>query len=421
MKTLIQTLFFFLFSAQICFSQTHIVTGKLVDENVSGLADINLELFISANVYNTISLSDGSFYFTGVTGLSDDGELPSGYSITNNYPNPFNPTTRFGVTLPDDGNIKVNVYNILGQKVTEGFQDYFTAGSHFLDLELYGLPSGIYIAQISIDDKYTVVKKMMLIYGSQHLTSIGSPINKPFNKPYNTYLETDIDSLVATSLIIGRKTFTNLQSLTGDTTNLGELTIERFCPGLPTVNYEGKTYHTVMIGTQCWLKENLDVGIMIQASQNQTNNDTIEKYCYDSDPNNCDTYGGLYLWNEAMQYSATPGEQGICPPGWHIPTIAEFETLSATVNNDGNAIKAIGQGIGNGQGTNTSGFSALLAGFRSYTGTIGSLGYSAYFWSSTEGSAEEARNLHLFYYDSGIWCQKLILKECGFSVRCLKD
>ena len=66
------------------------------------------------------------------------------------------------------------------------------------------------------------------------------------------------------------------------------------CPGIPTVTYSNKTYNTVQIGSQCWLKENLDVGTRINGSLQQTNNSVIEKYCYNDDPNNCTTYGGLY-------------------------------------------------------------------------------------------------------------------------------
>src|ERR1035437_7497296 len=129
------------------------------------------------------------------------------------------------------------------------------------------------------------------------------------------------------------------------------------CPNVATVVYEGKTYNTVAIGDQCWLKENLDVGTQVNGSLEQTNNGTIEKYCYNNDPANCTTYGGLYQWNEAMQYVTTPGTKGICPTGWHIPTYAELQTLATTVSNDGNALKAVGQGTGSGAGTNTSGFS----------------------------------------------------------------
>jgi uncharacterized protein (TIGR02145 family) len=118
------------------------------------------------------------------------------------------------------------------------------------------------------------------------------------------------------------------------------------------------------------LKENLDVGAMIIVNSNQTNNAVIEKYCYDNMSENCDTYGGLYQWDEAMQYTTVEVAKGICPTGWHIPTWNDMATLSATVGGDGNALKAIGQGSGDGVGTNTSGFSALLVGFRYTKGSI---------------------------------------------------
>ncbi|MCF6270716.1 MAG: hypothetical protein L3J41_13460, partial [Melioribacteraceae bacterium] len=191
------------------------------------------------------------------------------------------------------------------------------------------------------------------------------------------------------------------------------------CPGIPTVTYAGKTYNTVQIGDQCWLKENLDVGSMIQGSEDATNNSTIEKYCYGNDPANCTTYGGLYQWNEAMQYSTTPGTQGICPDGWHIPTLSEFETLKTAVNNDGNALKAIGEGTGSGAGTNTSGFSALLAGYRTGDGYFNALGDNAHFWSS-EGTTDAAYYLGLYTNSDNIY---FIYRGTyfGFIVRCLKD
>ena len=136
------------------------------------------------------------------------------------------------------------------------------------------------------------------------------------------------------------------------------------CPDVPSVIYEGKLYHTVQIGTQCWLKENLDVGNMVFGNQNQSNNNIIEKYCYDDNPENCATYGGLYQWNEAMAYEETPETKGICPENWHIPTETEFQALEDFVKNNSTVLKEVGQGIGEGAGTNTSGFSALLGGHR---------------------------------------------------------
>lgn len=192
------------------------------------------------------------------------------------------------------------------------------------------------------------------------------------------------------------------------------------CPGIPTVTYSGKTYNTVQIGTQCWLKENLDVGTMISGSQDATNNGVIEKYCYNNNTANCNTYGGLYQWNEAMQYNTTPGTKGICPSGWHIPTYAEFQTLSATVGGNGNALKAIGQGIGGGAGTNTSGFSALLSGYRAGNGPFSDLGAATIIWSSTEYDAADANGLTLLDFNSNIYFVSHV-KGSGISVRCLKD
>jgi uncharacterized protein (TIGR02145 family) len=104
---------------------------------------------------------------------------------------------------------------------------------------------------------------------------------------------------------------------------------------------------------------------------------------------------------------------------------AEFQTLISTVSGDGNALKAIGQGdsteYGDGRGTNTSGFSALLAGFRSYGGGFYVLSRCALFWSSTEYGSADTFYMTLGCSDGSV---DLLLggsKGYGFSVRCLKD
>lgn len=205
------------------------------------------------------------------------------------------------------------------------------------------------------------------------------------------------------------------------------------CTGIIIVNYGGKTYNTVEIGKQCWLKENLDVGTLIQGDQDQKNNGTIEKYCYNNDVNNCAKYGGLYQWAEAVQYrngatnrtspypSFSGNVQGICPPGWHIPTFSEFVILKIEVNNSGNTLKAIGQGSGIGTGTNSSGFSALLAGYRNHNGRFYNLGFEIDFWSSTEDSDNDYANQIMLSKDTDIIADFYDTKNMGFSVRCAKD
>jgi uncharacterized protein (TIGR02145 family) len=184
-------------------------------------------------------------------------------------------------------------------------------------------------------------------------------------------------------------------------------------------------YNTVTIGTQTWLKENLNIGTKINSTAagfQQTDNSIIEKYCYNNDEANCVTYGGLYEWTEAMQYVTTEGTQGICPSGWHLPTYSEMETLDNYVGDEAAKLVAVGQPATAYIPNNETGFSALFAGNRKdYSGGFGSLGGSTYFWSSTDDG-----------YDSYAYCVDLgsnyaavgldfSHKSYGSSVRCSKN
>jgi uncharacterized protein (TIGR02145 family) len=192
------------------------------------------------------------------------------------------------------------------------------------------------------------------------------------------------------------------------------------CEGLPFIVYESKTYNTVQIGDQCWLRENIDLGSMIDSLQNPSDNDIIEKYCYGNNPVNCEIYGGLYQWREAMQYTTASGSKGICPTGWHIPTLTEFNILNTIVGNDCNALKAIGQGTGQGAGTNTSGFAALQGGGLRDSHIFDCLEIDAGFWGSTEYNSSYAYYMFLGGTATDISLTQRT-KEHGFSIRCIKD
>lgn len=225
------------------------------------------------------------------------------------------------------------------------------------------------------------------------------------------------------SLIIYSQSFMRITQGTGTTlSKVNTIDSISFTPTFScgdVILYGGETYPTIQIGSQCWFQKNLNIGVMVTSNQNQTNNGIIEKYCYGDNPANSATYGGLYQWNEAMKYG-TNGAQGICPPGWHIPTLGEFNTLKATVNNNGRILKALGQGSGGGVGQNTTGFSALAAG-KSYNGIFYYIGDYTNFWSSSE-------------YDNSFVYYMLMIdnnweisfnwggdKTSGLCVRCLKD
>ena len=194
--------------------------------------------------------------------------------------------------------------------------------------------------------------------------------------------------------------------------------------GQATVEYGSTTYHTVLIGTQCWFKENLNIGTRINGSQNQDPlNQSIEKYCFNDDTANCSLYGGLYQWDEMMKNTVTPGAQGICPAGWHIPSDEEWSVLTVFLGGDsvaGTKLKSATGWYNNGNGTNTSGFTGLPGGNRGNDGSFNNLTQLIYFWTSSEAGASEAWNRKL-NYDSENVTKYNSFTTNGFSVRCLRN
>jgi uncharacterized protein (TIGR02145 family) len=193
-----------------------------------------------------------------------------------------------------------------------------------------------------------------------------------------------------------------------------------------TDSRDGQVYNTVQIGEQCWMAENLNVGTMINGSINPSNNGVIEKYCYDDDPANCDEYGGLYQWDEMMEYSTTPCSPGICPIGWYIPRIEDFVILSDFLGGEdvsGGKLKEGGTVHWNSPNygaTNSSGFTALPGGYIiSYE--YFNLGSYCHLWSSSEAYILNAFHGVLVNYNSCFYTDATWYKTHGYSVRCIRE
>jgi uncharacterized protein (TIGR02145 family) len=198
--------------------------------------------------------------------------------------------------------------------------------------------------------------------------------------------------------------------------------------GIPVTDArDGKTYSTVQIGTQCWMAQNLNAGTRINGGQAQANNAIIEKYCYADLEANCDVYGGLYQWNEMMQFTTTPGVQGICPAGWHLPTDAELTTLTTYLGgltDAGGKMKEAGTthwSSPNTGATNESGFTVLPASYRDYLGQFsGVLGVRAALWTSTQNGSTYGWDYSLFNDSGSVTRNNGAMKVNGFSVRCVR-
>ncbi|MEI6899660.1 MAG: FISUMP domain-containing protein, partial [Bacteroidota bacterium] len=185
------------------------------------------------------------------------------------------------------------------------------------------------------------------------------------------------------------------------------------CGELLTDVRDNLVYPSVLIGTQCWMAENLNHGNMISSAQMQRDNCFIEKYCYNNTASICSSSGALYQWDEIMRYETTQGIQGLCPPGWHIPTELDWHILFKYYISNGFAGSPL-------KFSGYSGYNALLSGVRFLNKQYDFDAFSTFLWSSTQRSytkawahAMNSYNPSVSYYPGA--------KTDAFSVRCLKD
>lgn len=198
------------------------------------------------------------------------------------------------------------------------------------------------------------------------------------------------------------------------------------CKETPVVTYGGIAYPTIQIGNQCWMAQNLNIGDFLHTDENMANNGKIEKYCYWNDSTMCERMGGLYQWDEMMQYVSDEGAQGICPEGWRIPTLADFDTLRKNVNNnlrwlcDNSDYHWM---LRSEDSLKVSGFNLRTTGrYNAEIDEFTGIYKYARTWSSTiSADAEnEPTNLNVaVYYSTGVYHQNIKNNAC--SVRCIKN
>ncbi len=192
-------------------------------------------------------------------------------------------------------------------------------------------------------------------------------------------------------------------------------------------------YKTVKIGDQVWMAENL--AYLPEVSPSSDESYTLPKYyVYDYQGTGADkvkitdnykTYGVLYNW---------PAAERACPEGWHLPTDDEWEELAAWISEDnrgyfkdnddwesvGLHLKTTSGWDSGGHGTDDYGFGALPAGERTDAGTFNYQTLGGRWWSATEAGNSDAfvRSMNS---EQDAFNRYYIMKEYGFSVRCVKD
>ncbi|MBP7697472.1 MAG: S8 family serine peptidase [candidate division Zixibacteria bacterium] len=88
--------------------------------------------------------------------------VPAGFELAQNYPNPFNPTTTISFTLPTPGDVTLEVFNVLGQRVAVLASGPYGAGTHHVEWNASGVSSGVYLYRLSAGE-FTETRKMLLV------------------------------------------------------------------------------------------------------------------------------------------------------------------------------------------------------------------------------------------------------------------
>jgi len=200
-------------------------------------------------------------------------------------------------------------------------------------------------------------------------------------------------------------------------------------PASTVKDADGNVYHTLTIGTQTWMVENLKTTkyrngnpIPQVADSAQWIVLTTGAFCYyDNTSTIGDTYGLLYNW------FAVNDPRNIAPKGWHVATSDEWNTLNAFLGGEmvsGGKLKETGSTHWNSPYTSAKdevGFKALPGGGRTNLGNFQNLGKQGLWWTSTENNAADAWPRGLSSDFAMLFMSFSLDKNSGFTVRCIKD
>lgn len=177
------------------------------------------------------------------------------------------------------------------------------------------------------------------------------------------------------------------------------------------------------------MAENLNVGIMVDGSENQSDNSKVERYCYNNDTTKCLNYGGLYQWAEMMGFNDScntkscahliqENHQGICPDGWRLLTYNDFYIV---VHADGNDAGVKGVRSTSFGGLNYTGYSLIAAGYNWAYEFSDLNDYTYWFYpEESKNYAEEGAVAGSQGKSSTGNSRSDQYKTYGFSVRCVQ-
>lgn len=377
----------------------------------------------------SLSLGGNDLLILDVTvGTDEPGVIPS--TELQIFPNPSAGECRLSFPAPAEEIAVLEIFDITGKRVRQ-LQETASAGINIFSLR--GMPDGMFAIKVTTA-KSTFSGKVIIMNSNNDAGNIsmeksgvisGIPVKEKGNKDKN--LKNTVSEFVmpytAGDLLKFRGRAGLHKAIVMLVPTGSRVVTFNF---IPCVDADARHYATVQIGSQFWMAENLNAGSRINSYTDQSNNGVIEKYCLYDDEQNCNTYGGLYAWNEAMKYMGGEGSQGICPAGFHIATKGEWATLVEHLGGEsvaGGKLKEIGFDhwiYPNEGASDASGFSAIAAGIVTPDGYFADQGNKADIWTSTREISSVARNRAMSNLNSFVTDESSNL-ETAMSIRCIQD
>jgi uncharacterized protein (TIGR02145 family) len=378
-------------------------------------------------------------HLTILTGVNSIESRQS--SVLKIYPNPANGNTILQVSPPAAGEGIITVLDMTGKSVVQ-IQSYLDNGLQ--EFRLSGLKSCLYLISVK-GSNYQYSGKLLSNTQEAGIISIEKIGNNQAvdKKTIKTDTKGEQLNTVDMDYSIGDRL-----KFTGVSGNYSTVKID-----IPTqdktitfnfiacLDGDNNNYSVVEIGTQLWMAENLkttkysddtEIPLINTAGTWSALTETDKAYCwYNDDISNKETYGALYTWAAAMNGAASSnsspsGVQGVCPTGWHLPSDAEWTTLTTYLGDEsvvGGKLKETGTvhwASQNTGATNETGFTALPGGMHYSDGIFYYVGNYGFWFSAMEVSATSAWARYLYHQESNV-NRSSNYKRSGFSVRCIKD
>ena len=443
------------FTAQDAFGQYVQIDRVVVTNQTKGWEEI-------------IQWPDTTFLMQNSLGV-DDYLGKREFALSQNNPNPFVSTTDVELAVVDEGNVSIEISDINGRLVGANQYSSMQPGIHRFRVSMAN--GGLYVLTARQNTKTSAIKMVCKEGGASNtIDYFGDvPVNSivlkagtanPFEygdeMQYVAYTHagnTEVASLPLTQVQLEPQNIvlSFAGAVAGDSLP---------CLGAPTVtDHEGNVYNTVRIGAQCWTRENMRCTTSPNGYLAFGGTDTSD-YCNESDHSPyyydftqsvipLNERGLLYNWAGAMDtisagndvLESFSGRRGICPAGWHVPSMAEWDSMSNYLNAQseyvcnfsGNIAKAIASQSywdsatsectpGNDPSlNNATGFTAIPAGIYFWYGFRWS-GTHACFWASTSTIINSVLpdNLYVYWQHPDLGRPEPA-KGHGLSVRCLRD